>query len=115
MISESQIQEAVRRLVESAQARKVILFGSYARGNARDHSDLDFMVIERDVKDRHTEMTRLHDVLSPLCGPVDVIVVSEDKFDYWSDTPNTIYYEAKQEGKVDYDDETSRTSTLATA
>jgi predicted nucleotidyltransferase len=113
MISEPMIDEAVERLVEAARPRKIILFGSYARGDARERSDLDFMVIEREVKERHKEMARLHDVLRPLRVPVDVLVVSEDRFNYWSDTPNTIYYEAKQQGKVYYDDETSRTSTPA--
>jgi predicted nucleotidyltransferase len=114
MISESQIQEAVRRLVESAQPRKVILFGSYARGDAREHSDLDFMVVEADVNDRHAEMVRLSDELHSMHIPADVIVVSEDAFGYWADTPNTVYYEANREGKVCYE-QTPRTRPLVAA
>ena len=104
MIPEETIQEAVRRLVEAAKPRKVILFGSYARGDARARSDLDFMVVEREVKDTHREMVRLDDALRSLRIPVDVLVVSEAAFDYWSDTTNTVMYEAKHKGKVCYEE-----------
>ena len=103
MITESQIQEAVRCVIECAHPLAVILFGSYARGDAREHSDLDFIVVEAEVKDRHAEMVRLTDALRPLHLPIDVLVVSEELFDYWADTPNTVYYEAKREGQVRYD------------
>ncbi len=114
MIPDQQIHEAIRRLIEAAQPRKVIMFGSYARGDAREHSDLDFMVIETEVNDRHAEMVRLSDVLRPLSIPADVLVVSEAMFDYWADTPNTVYYEANHEGKVCYE-QAPRTSRLVTA
>jgi hypothetical protein len=29
-----------------------------------------------------------------------VLVVSEEKFAYWRDTPNTIFYRALKEGRV---------------
>ena len=50
MISEQTIQQAVARLVAAAKPNKIILFGSYARGDATEDSDLDLMVIEQDVQ-----------------------------------------------------------------
>jgi predicted nucleotidyltransferase len=45
------IQEAGRRLLAAAPAgSRVILFGSHARGETHKHSDLDFLVIEPEVK-----------------------------------------------------------------
>ena len=41
MISEQTIQQAVARLVVAANPSKIILFGSYARGDATEDSDLD--------------------------------------------------------------------------
>jgi uncharacterized protein len=114
MIPEQTIQEAIRRLVAAAQPRKIILFGSYARGDARERSDLDFMVIEREVPERHKEMLRLHDVLRSLHIPVDVLVVSEENFDYWADTPNTVYFEANEEGIVCYEEASLYTLKLET-
>jgi len=46
MINNSAIREAVWLLKEAASPAKIILFGSYARGEAHEDSDLDFLVIE---------------------------------------------------------------------
>ncbi|MCK4625765.1 MAG: nucleotidyltransferase domain-containing protein [Phycisphaerae bacterium] len=105
MIDEQTIMKAVNLLLDAAPpGSKVILFGSYARGQADARSDLDFLVVEPEVKKRLAEMVRLRQALQPLLGsfliPVDVLVVSEEKFDYWRDTPNTVYYSALKEGKV---------------
>jgi predicted nucleotidyltransferase len=45
--------------MESAPGATIILFGSRARGDAREGSDLDFMVVEPEVKARREEMERL--------------------------------------------------------
>ncbi len=50
MISEEIIKKAVDRLVEVARPQKIYLFGSYARGDAREQSDLDFLVVENYVR-----------------------------------------------------------------
>jgi len=44
---------------------KIVLFGSRARGDADMDSDFDFLVVERDPKDRHAEMVRLGRALRP--------------------------------------------------
>ena len=49
MISGEQIQQAVERLVAASNPSKVILFGSYARWDATEDSDLDLMVIEQEL------------------------------------------------------------------
>ncbi len=100
MIDEQTITKAANLLLAAAPGSKVILFSSYARGQADARSDLDFLVVEPEVKNRFDEMVRLAEVLRPLLLPVDVLVVSEEKFDYWRDTPNTVYYRAVKEGRV---------------
>jgi predicted nucleotidyltransferase len=103
MISESTIHQAVRLLAEAGRPTRIILFGSYGREEPGAESDLDFLVIQPTVKDRRQEMVRLRRVLSPLRIPADVIVVSEQSFQEWRDTPGNILYEAAQEGKVLYE------------
>ena len=100
MTGEETVEKAARLLLEAAPGSKVILFGSYARGEATGDSDVDFMVVEPEVADRYAEMVRLAEVLRPLRLAVDVVVVSAERFEYWRDTPNTVIYRAAKEGRV---------------
>jgi predicted nucleotidyltransferase len=101
MIDEATIQAAVKMLLAAApRGSKVILFGSWARGQAGPHSDLDFLVVEPEGGSEFDEMVRLGEILAPLGVPVDVLVVSEAVFEYWLDTPNTVYYRAAKEGRA---------------
>jgi len=103
MLSETTIREAVDRLVRSANPQRIFLFGSYARGDAHERSDLDFLVIQRLVKNRREEMVRLHDALSPMRIPVDILVANESTFHEWEDVAGTVFYEVKREGRLYYD------------
>ncbi|MDP1830510.1 MAG: nucleotidyltransferase domain-containing protein [Geothrix sp.] len=103
MISNDTIQEAIRLLAAQSVVQRVILFGSYARGTAREDSDLDFLVIETGLKSRRAEMVRLRASLRPLGVPVDVMVADAEQFETWKDQPGTALFEAARHGQVVYE------------
>ena len=94
------IKRLTELLVEAARPKRIIMFGSQARGEAGEDSDLDIMVVEEGVSDRAGEMVRLNRLLRSLDVPVDLLVVSAEKFNYWCDTPGNVYFEAATEGEV---------------
>jgi uncharacterized protein len=100
MTSEATIAEAVRRLVVAARPKRVILFGSHARGEARPDSDVDFLVVEPAVQDTVGEMVRLRRSLRGLDIAADVIVVSEADIAAWGHLPGSPLYEPLREGQV---------------
>jgi len=102
-VTPEKLREAVRRLVEAAHPRQIILFGSHARGDARDDSDVDLMLVQDDVKDQAAESVRLRRVLKGMILAVDLLPVSRAAFDYWRDTPGNVFFEAATEGKVVYE------------
>jgi predicted nucleotidyltransferase len=77
----------------------VILFGSHARGEAHDHSDVDIMVIEPEVENTAEESVRLHRTLKDLRIPVDVLVVTEERARRWSKVKGTVVERALREGR----------------
>jgi predicted nucleotidyltransferase len=99
MFDDAAIQEAGRRLLKTAPAgSRVILFGSHARGQAGEHSDLDFLVIEPEVEDVVQESVRLHRALQRGVY-ADVIVRSEESVREWRDVYGTVINSALREGR----------------
>ena len=102
-VTPEKLREAVRRLVDAAHPCQIILFGSHARGDAREDSDVDLLIVLAEVKDRVAEMVRLTRVLRGLILPAELLVVSQAMFDEWSQMPGTVYYDARREGRSLYD------------
>jgi predicted nucleotidyltransferase len=67
----SEIQAAVSR----HRGRRIALFGSVARGDATEHSDIDFLV-EFEPESSLLDLLRLQDELTDMLGrPVDIVSV----------------------------------------
>jgi predicted nucleotidyltransferase len=103
MLSERVIRDAVRRIVAAASPSRIILFGSYARGDRDEGSDLDLLVIKPKLVDRYQEMIRLRDTIGPIGTGVDLLVYSEDEAERRGRVPGTVVYWALKEGRVVYD------------
>lgn len=97
MISEENLKAAI---AADARPKRIVLFGSFARGDAREDSDIDLPVIEDEVPDRAREMVRLRRLLRPLRVPADILVYSEDEVARWRDQPGSALYWALREGRV---------------
>lgn len=104
MLAHQAILDAAHRAVAAAASPlQVLVFGSYARGNANEGSDLDLLVIERDVPDKAAEYMRVHRAIGSIGVGVDVLVFSQEEFERRSRVPGTLPYWAKKEGKLLYD------------
>jgi len=96
-------QDLIRRIVETAQPEKIILFGSRARGDARPDSDFDVLVIKESDEPGYRRDAALYLALVGLNVPVDVITYTPEEVREWSAVPQAFITTAVREGKVVYE------------
>lgn len=101
-ISNQIIDEIVRRIIDSARPIKIILFGSFARGNQTEESDIDILVIEDEVRFRRKEMVKIRRALRDMRVPVDIIVASKRQIEEYGQIYGTALFPALQEGRTLY-------------
>jgi predicted nucleotidyltransferase len=95
------IEHAGRVLFEAAtKPARIIVFGSAARGEAGEDSDVDFLVIQKVVSNRAAEAVRLRRALGDLGVPVDVVVLDEELAMRRAKVPGTMVHHALREGRV---------------
>lgn len=83
----------------------MVLFGSHARGDAKEGSDVDFLVIEEGFDNKLEEMGRLRQAVPDLGAPVDVLVVSRSDAERCRHAAGSIVRHALAEGRVVVDAE----------
>jgi predicted nucleotidyltransferase len=100
LIEQQQIEQAASLLLSSDVVKTVILFGSYARGDCNEHSDVDLLVIETNIPSKVKEIVRLRRLVRPLRLPIDIMAVTGHDVEAWGAIPGTALYWALKEGKV---------------
>lgn len=82
---------------------RVVLFGSYARGQAKPGSDLDLAVIEpafTDLQAKADEYLRIRKAIGSVGTGVDLLLYDEEEFSWRSQVPGTLPYWIQKEGKL---------------
>jgi predicted nucleotidyltransferase len=102
-ITPAKVDEAVRRIVAAANPSRVILFGSYCRGEHDRDSDLDILIVKKKVGNRYLELLQLGKALRGLMLATDLLLVEENELNEWRNVPGSVYRAAVREGKVVYE------------
>ena len=104
MHSQQSIELMAQRVAAaSSSPSKVILIGSYARGDATEDSDIDLVVLQREFADKAAEYRRLIAEIHTVAFNVDLILMREEDFEWKSLVGGTLPYWAKKEGRVLHD------------
>lgn len=106
-VTEELLKEITEKIVREVNPRKIVLFGSHARGNARPDSDLDFLVIEDGPfnvhRSRRAEMSRLWMLFPDVRVPIDFLVYSSEEVAKWETSKNHVIHHAMNDGRVLYE------------
>jgi predicted nucleotidyltransferase len=97
------IDEIAQKIVAAFRPRRIVLFGSRARGDSAPDSDLDLLIeMESDLApaDRIRAIDRL---FTPRAWPMDVVVFTPEEADRQRASRNSLVRTAEREGRVLYE------------
>ena len=104
--NEATLRIATERLVAQFQPKRVILFGSQARGAADARSDVDLLVVcslDTSRGSRRALRVAMDRALRGLDMATDIIVLTPEEFDRDRHIPGTVARPAWREGIVLYE------------
>jgi predicted nucleotidyltransferase len=101
-ITDKQMRDLIRCIIEVANPLQIILFGSTARGEAGPESDVDVLVVVPDGTHRLDTVQAIYRNLPRLKFAVDIVVATVSDVRDYKDTPGLIYREAMKDGRVLY-------------
>jgi predicted nucleotidyltransferase len=97
------IEEMVARIVEAASPDRIILFGSYARNGADPESDVDLLILFRELGNRAGMTSRLYSRLVGSALPKDMVIATTEEFERYRQVPNCIFWVAARQGRLIYE------------
>ena len=93
------IDIAMQKLLSVMDPTKVILFGSAARGEASEDSDIDLLIVS-ETDDTVEESIRARLAIGVIGAPVDILVYTPEEFSERSKDRHSVVYNAINEGMV---------------
>ncbi len=103
MVAMNQIEELGCRIGEEFGARKVVLFGSYARGTASADSDIDLLVVAETSLPPQERYGAVRRIVGDCPAAFDIVVETPEEYDRWRSVVNHIAYFADKYGRVLYE------------
>lgn len=102
MIKENDIKTVAARLASSVNAECIILFGSHARGNATENSDVDLMIIAESDLPRFKRSRELYKLFRPYPFGMDLIVYTPKEIEKGKKSSVSFVSNVLREGMVLY-------------
>jgi predicted nucleotidyltransferase len=105
-VTEEVLSDMVQAIVREVDPERIYLFGSHARGEVRQDSDVDLLIVVSEPfgpeHSRFQEINRVYRALSSFRVPNDVLLYSSNEFAKWSQSLNHVVGCCSREGKLLY-------------
>ncbi|PYY14311.1 MAG: nucleotidyltransferase domain-containing protein [Acidobacteria bacterium] len=102
-ITEELVQEIARKIVENVHPRRIIAFGSYARGEHKSDSDLDLIVEMETDKPFYERGMPIAALFRDRRWAMDLLVYTPEEFAEQRRVSGSLLSTVEREGKVIYE------------
>ena len=98
------LEKIVSFIISKISPEKIILFGSYARGDNNAKSDIDILIIMKNLQNERELTGSLYkDLLNEdITTPIDFIAIDSEKYNKLKNKIGYIYKTIEQEGQIIY-------------
>ena len=96
------LDELLPTLIEEYEPERIVLFGSMARGNVGEWSDLDLLIV-KETSDSFLERSKEVALLCRALVGADYLVYTPDELDEMIERGNPFLLEALKEGRTLYE------------
>jgi predicted nucleotidyltransferase len=102
MVDKHKIKQVAVLMGRAAKASKVILFGSHARGDTDENSDVDLMIIAKSNLPRFKRSRELYKLMRPYPFAMDLVVYTPEEIERGMRSPVSFVSSVLREGKTLY-------------
>ncbi|MBM4041099.1 MAG: nucleotidyltransferase domain-containing protein [Planctomycetes bacterium] len=102
-MAEPPVDEIVAKIVDAFHPRRIVMFGSRARGHAGPESDLDLLVEMETDKPPRDRIRAVDALFARRRWSMDLLVYTPDEVRRFKDMLGTVLYTIEREGKVLYE------------
>jgi predicted nucleotidyltransferase len=99
---EDLLQTIATKIAEAIRPQKIILFGSWARGERGPHSDVDLLIIQESKLPRPQRYAQVRRLFWGMGLPMDILVYTPEEFARYQSVPGSFTHTIAREGRVLY-------------
>jgi predicted nucleotidyltransferase len=99
------IDKIVALIVSLASPDQIVLFGSYARGDNTEKSDIDLLIIKKELKNSFDIIDSIDRAFyeNKIKIPIDLLAIDYNRYNELNSEIGYIYKTIKEQGKVIYE------------
>ncbi|HUT33975.1 MAG TPA: nucleotidyltransferase domain-containing protein [Planctomycetota bacterium] len=102
-MAEPPVDEIVAKIVDAFHPRRIVMFGSRARGHAGPESDLDLLVEMETDKPPRDRIRAVDALFARRRWAMDILVYTPEEVRRFRDMLGTVLYTIEREGRVLYE------------
>jgi predicted nucleotidyltransferase len=99
---EELLQTITNRIANELHPQKIILFGSWARGERGPHSDIDLLIVQESTLPRPQRYAEVRRLFWGMGIPMDILVYTPEEFARYQSVPGSFTHTVAHEGRVLY-------------